>query len=124
MYYKFVLSADGMYETTVGTKAKVDPSGKVQWHPPASYKVSCTIDVTFFPLDEQICYFEFGSWTYNQKEVSRFNNTLKTAQNIKFQAPSFCENLKTEELRYTTRNPLILLPLCGIACVQERYLYG
>jgi len=61
-----------MYETTVGTKAKVDPNGRVQWHPPASYKVSCTIDVTYFPLDEQKCYFEFGSWTYNQEEVRPF----------------------------------------------------
>ena len=67
-----VLSADGMYETTEGTKAKVDPEGRVQWHPPASYKVSCTIDVTYFPLDEQTCFFEFGSWTYNQKEVKHF----------------------------------------------------
>jgi len=67
--YMVCISADGMYETTIGTKAKVDPNGRVQWHPPASYKVSCTIDVTYFPLDEQICYLEFGSWTYNQKEV-------------------------------------------------------
>jgi len=70
--YTFALSADGMYETTVGTKAKVDPHGLVRWTPPASYKVSCAIDVSFFPLDEQICYFDFGSWTYNQKEVRRF----------------------------------------------------
>ena len=61
--------ADGTYETTNGTKAKLDPSGKVQWRPPASYKVSCTIDVTYFPFDEQRCYFEFGSWTYNYYEV-------------------------------------------------------
>jgi len=70
---KCALSADGMYETTEGTKAQVNWKGLVQWHPPASYKVSCTIDVTFFPLDEQICYFEFGSWTYNQKEVRHFD---------------------------------------------------
>jgi len=71
--YKCELSADGMYETTRGTKAKVNPKGRVQWHPPASYKVSCTIDVTYFPLDEQTCYFDFGSWTYNQNEVRHFN---------------------------------------------------
>jgi nicotinic acetylcholine receptor len=62
-------TADGTYETTVGTKAKVDPTGKVYWRPPASFKVACTIDVTYFPLDQQNCYFDFGSWTYNQYEV-------------------------------------------------------
>jgi len=62
-------SADGAYETTNGTKAKLFPSGEVQWKPPASYKVSCTIDPTYFPFDEQICSFDFGSWTYNYNEV-------------------------------------------------------
>jgi len=76
-----------MYETTEGTKAKVDPEGRVQWHPPASYKVSCTIDVTYFPLDEQTCFFEFGSWTYNQKEVRQFvPEILSEAESLVFTA--------------------------------------
>ena len=43
--------------------------GRVIWRPPASFKVSCTIDIKYFPFDQQECYFEFGSWTYNKYEV-------------------------------------------------------
>lgn len=63
------LSADGNYEVTLMTKATLHYDGKVLWEPPAIYKSSCTIDVEFFPFDEQLCKMKFGSWTYDGFQV-------------------------------------------------------
>ena len=34
------------------------------------FQSSCTIDVTYFPFDQQICLLKFGSWTFNGDQVS------------------------------------------------------
>lgn len=39
------------------------------WIPLAIYKSSCTIDVRFFPFDQQECEMKFGSWTFSASEV-------------------------------------------------------
>jgi nicotinic acetylcholine receptor len=51
------------------TKATLHPKGLVEWEPPAIYKSSCTINVEFFPFDEQLCSMKFGSWTYDGFQV-------------------------------------------------------
>ena len=51
------------------TKATIFPSGKVRWEPPSIYKSACTINVEFFPFDEQLCLLKFGSWTYDGFQV-------------------------------------------------------
>ncbi|XP_008142107.2 neuronal acetylcholine receptor subunit beta-3 [Eptesicus fuscus] len=58
-------NADGRFEGSLMTKALVKSNGTVTWTPPASYKSSCTMDVTFFPFDRQNCSMKFGSWTYD-----------------------------------------------------------
>ncbi|XP_027385901.1 neuronal acetylcholine receptor subunit beta-3 [Bos indicus x Bos taurus] len=58
-------NADGRFEGSLMTKAVVRSDGTVAWTPPASYKSSCTMDVTFFPFDRQNCSMKFGSWTYD-----------------------------------------------------------
>jgi Neurotransmitter-gated ion-channel ligand binding domain len=69
-------SADGNYEVTLMTKATIYPNGVVHWEPPAIYKSSCTIDVEFFPFDEQLCTMKFGSWTYDGLQVRIFYNCI------------------------------------------------
>ena len=44
--------------------------GNVLWIPPAIYKSSCTIDVEYFPFDQQECEMKFGSWTFNGDQVA------------------------------------------------------
>ncbi|XP_015982851.2 neuronal acetylcholine receptor subunit beta-3 [Rousettus aegyptiacus] len=58
-------NADGRFEGSLMTKVIVKSNGTVIWTPPASYKSSCTMDVTFFPFDRQNCSMKFGSWTYD-----------------------------------------------------------
>ncbi|XP_069092729.1 neuronal acetylcholine receptor subunit beta-3 [Pleurodeles waltl] len=62
-------NADGRFEGSLMTKAVIKHNGTVVWTPPASYKSSCTMDVTFFPFDRQNCSMKFGSWTYDGSMV-------------------------------------------------------
>ncbi|KGL88330.1 Neuronal acetylcholine receptor subunit alpha-2, partial [Charadrius vociferus] len=65
--------ADGEFAVTHMTKAHLFSNGKVKWVPPAIYKSSCSIDVTFFPFDQQNCKMKFGSWTYDKAKIDLEN---------------------------------------------------
>ena len=74
-------SADGKYEITSMTRAKIYYSGVVVWEPPAIYKSSCTIDVEFFPFDFQHCSMIVGTLlTVLHKQIK----LKKNAENLKF----------------------------------------
>ena len=62
-------SADGKYEVSYKPNVVIFSHGDVLWIPPAIYKSSCTIDVTYFPFDQQECKMKFGSWTFNGDQV-------------------------------------------------------
>ncbi|XP_061841517.1 neuronal acetylcholine receptor subunit alpha-2-like isoform X1 [Nerophis lumbriciformis] len=62
-------NADGDFAVTHLTKAQLFHDGRVKWMPPAIYKSSCSIDVTFFPFDQQSCKMKFGSWTYDRAKI-------------------------------------------------------
>ncbi|XP_074115235.1 acetylcholine receptor subunit beta-like 1 [Cotesia typhae] len=63
-------NADGKYEVRYKSNIIIFSDGNVQWVPPALYQSSCTIDVTYFPFDQQTCLMKFGSWIYNGDQVS------------------------------------------------------
>ncbi|XP_008550877.2 acetylcholine receptor subunit beta-like 1 [Microplitis demolitor] len=63
-------NADGNYEVRYKSNVLIYPTGEVLWVPPAIYQSSCTIDVTYFPFDQQTCVMKFGSWTFNGDQVS------------------------------------------------------
>uniref|UniRef100_A0A3B4UNP0 Cholinergic receptor, nicotinic, alpha 4b n=1 Tax=Seriola dumerili TaxID=41447 RepID=A0A3B4UNP0_SERDU len=62
-------NADGDFAVTHLTKAHLFHNGRIKWMPPAIYKSSCSIDVTFFPFDQQSCKMKFGSWTYDRAKI-------------------------------------------------------
>lgn len=67
-------NADGNYETSykpnVLLYADVDENApNINWIPPSIYQSSCTIDVRYFPFDEQSCQMRFGSWTFDAQQV-------------------------------------------------------
>uniref|UniRef100_A0A7M4FYG1 Cholinergic receptor nicotinic gamma subunit n=1 Tax=Crocodylus porosus TaxID=8502 RepID=A0A7M4FYG1_CROPO len=50
---------DGTFEITLYTNVLLGPDGSIQWLPPAIYRSSCSIFVTYFPFDWQNCSLVF-----------------------------------------------------------------
>ncbi|GFS24689.1 non-alpha nicotinic acetylcholine receptor subunit [Elysia marginata] len=75
----FVLfnNADGNYEVTYKSNCVLYSDGNVNWIPPAIYQSSCSIDVLYFPFDQQVCEMKFGSWTHKGNAL-----TYKFYQNM------------------------------------------
>ncbi|XP_028811759.1 neuronal acetylcholine receptor subunit alpha-3-like [Denticeps clupeoides] len=62
-------NAVGDFQVDDKTKALLRYNGDVTWIPPAIFKSSCKIDVTYFPFDYQNCTMKFGSWTYDKAKI-------------------------------------------------------
>ncbi|KAM8879456.1 neuronal acetylcholine receptor subunit alpha-3-like isoform 2-T2 [Spinachia spinachia] len=65
-----------LYNNAVGdflvedkTKALLKFDGTITWVPPAIFKSSCPMDITYFPFDYQNCSMKFGSWTYDKAKI-------------------------------------------------------
>ncbi|KAI6217845.1 Acetylcholine receptor subunit alpha-type acr-16 [Aphelenchoides fujianensis] len=57
-------SVDSSFDSTFPTNLIVYSNGDISWVPPGIFKISCKIDIRWFPMDSQKCFFKFGSWTY------------------------------------------------------------
>ncbi|XP_052098173.1 neuronal acetylcholine receptor subunit alpha-2-like [Mytilus californianus] len=68
-------SADDFTSGYMQSKAMVSCNGTVFWPPPAKFRSSCKIDITFFPFDDQTCVMKFGSWTYDGFQVDLTNRS-------------------------------------------------
>ncbi|XP_069621621.1 neuronal acetylcholine receptor subunit alpha-3-like isoform X1 [Ranitomeya imitator] len=62
-------NAIGIFQVDDKAKAILRHTGEITWMPPAIFKSSCWIDVTFFPFDYQNCTMKFGSWTYDKANI-------------------------------------------------------
>ncbi|XP_061621645.1 neuronal acetylcholine receptor subunit alpha-3-like [Phyllopteryx taeniolatus] len=62
-------NAVGDFQVDDKTKALLRYNGEITWIPPAIFKSSCKIDVTYFPFDYQNCTMKFGSWTYDKAKI-------------------------------------------------------
>jgi len=60
-----VLSADKDIDSKVSTNVAVRSDGTCIWIPPGLFESSCSIDISWFPYDDQRCSLKFGSWSYN-----------------------------------------------------------
>ncbi|CAH1773152.1 unnamed protein product [Owenia fusiformis] len=67
-------SADEDIDSKFSTNIVVYSTGVLSWVPIGLYISSCSIDIKWFPFDEQKCIMKFGSWTYDGANV---NLTLK-----------------------------------------------
>lgn len=52
-------SVDGVFEVALYCNVLVSPDGCVYWLPPAIFRSSCPVSVTYFPFDWQNCSLVF-----------------------------------------------------------------
>ncbi|CAJ0935294.1 unnamed protein product, partial [Mesorhabditis belari] len=58
-------SADENFDSTYPVNYVVSHDGSIMQVPPGILKLSCKIDITWFPFDTQKCHLKYGSWTYS-----------------------------------------------------------
>ncbi|XP_016286325.1 acetylcholine receptor subunit beta isoform X2 [Monodelphis domestica] len=61
---------DGNFDVSLNIHVLVTSDGSVHWLPPAVYRSSCSIQVTYFPFDWQNCTMVFSSYSYDSTQVS------------------------------------------------------
>lgn len=66
------------------TRVIVNHDGYIAWFSPAMYITTCTMDISYFPFDQQTCRMKFGSWTFmeNQVDVVASDKPLTTDKYI------------------------------------------
>uniref|UniRef100_A0A1I7UUM1 Neur_chan_LBD domain-containing protein n=1 Tax=Caenorhabditis tropicalis TaxID=1561998 RepID=A0A1I7UUM1_9PELO len=60
-------SANEHFDSSFPVNMVVSSDGSVLFAPPGIMQFSCSLSMTWFPYDEQVCYLKFGSWTYGKK---------------------------------------------------------
>uniref|UniRef100_A0A914YI99 Neurotransmitter-gated ion-channel ligand-binding domain-containing protein n=1 Tax=Panagrolaimus superbus TaxID=310955 RepID=A0A914YI99_9BILA len=57
-------SVDTVFDSTYKVNMLGYSDGTINWIPPGIFKVSCKIDITWFPFDEQVCMFKVSEILY------------------------------------------------------------
>ncbi|KAL3043014.1 acetylcholine receptor subunit epsilon [Trematomus bernacchii] len=60
---------DGKFGVAYYANVLLGASGTIFWLPPAIYRSTCSIEITYFPFDYQNCTLAFRSQTYSANEV-------------------------------------------------------
>lgn len=63
--------------SSLSTNLMVQSDGNVTWLSSVIFKSSCSINVRYFPFDEQVCELIFASWTF---DMLRLNLDINTAE--------------------------------------------
>lgn len=48
---------------------RINPIGNIEWNPTGIYLVSCSSDITYYPLDQQTCTIKLTTWGYTNNEI-------------------------------------------------------
>lgn len=96
-------SAVGDFLVDDKTKALLKYDGTITWLPPAIFKSSCPMDITYFPFDYQNCSMKFGSWTYDKAKIDLvlIGSKVRWKSSTKFFFFSFLNFIYWYKLRST-----------------------
>ncbi|XP_039080824.1 acetylcholine receptor subunit epsilon [Hyaena hyaena] len=86
---------DGQFGVAYDANVLVYEGGYVSWLPPAIYRSSCAVEVTYFPFDWQNCSLVFRSQTYNAHEVEfvfAADDAGETISKIDIDTEAYTEN--------------------------------
>ncbi|XP_037666369.1 acetylcholine receptor subunit epsilon [Choloepus didactylus] len=86
---------DGQFGVAYEANVLVLEGGSVSWLPPAIYRSTCAVEVTYFPYDWQNCSLVFRSQTYNAEEVEfifAVDDDGETINNIEIDTEAYTEN--------------------------------
>ena len=57
------------------TKVILSSNGQNAWYAPTILRSRCSINIKYFPFDDQECELTFGSWTYDGLRVNLTNSS-------------------------------------------------
>ncbi|XP_055450034.1 acetylcholine receptor subunit epsilon isoform X1 [Psammomys obesus] len=86
---------DGQFGVAYEANVLVYEGGYVSWLPPAIYRSTCAVEVTYFPFDWQNCSLVFRSQSYNAEEVEfafAKDDAGDTIDTIDIDTEAFTEN--------------------------------
>ncbi|GMT11850.1 hypothetical protein PFISCL1PPCAC_3147 [Pristionchus fissidentatus] len=63
-------SVDNAFDSTYKVNQISNSDGTQEWMPPGIFRVSCKLDIYWFPFDVQKCLFKFGSWTFDASKLN------------------------------------------------------
>ncbi|GMT22765.1 hypothetical protein PFISCL1PPCAC_14062, partial [Pristionchus fissidentatus] len=77
-------SADEKFDASFPVNFVVQHTGDVLLSPPGIVKLSCRIDITWFPYDEQICFMKvrFYWWSRKLPGTNRISSSVRGTHNI------------------------------------------
>ncbi|KAF7706521.1 acetylcholine receptor subunit beta [Silurus meridionalis] len=73
---------DGVFEVALNVHVQAYSNGRVTWTPPALFRSSCGVKVTYFPFDWQNCTMVFKSFTYDSSEIDLQHALDETGKEI------------------------------------------
>ncbi|XP_069002742.1 acetylcholine receptor subunit epsilon [Embiotoca jacksoni] len=86
---------DGKFDVAYYANVLISNNGGMYWLPPAIYRSTCAIEITFFPFDYQNCTLAFRSQTYSANEVDlilALGETEETIEWVDIDPEAFTEN--------------------------------
>ncbi|XP_029957181.1 acetylcholine receptor subunit epsilon [Salarias fasciatus] len=85
---------DGKFDVAYYANVLITYDGWMYWLPPAIYRSTCAIEITYFPFDYQNCTLVFRSQTYSANEVDLILNADEgqTIEWVYIDPAAFTEN--------------------------------